>query len=282
VTGWPLSLAPATVLELDPSAAVRCAADAGFPLAGARLSNPLQQARTLTSALRGTGVGLLDIEFLRLSRGPLTDDQRRLAVASGDLGARYLLVIGDDPDDAALQGKLADLVDLLAGSPTRLALEPVPYTAVPRLVDAVRLATGIPGVTVLMDPVHLHRAGDPLDGPATVDPSLVGYAQLSDVLDAGVPGDRAGLAHEALQLRVPPGHGNLALPTFVAALPAGCPLSVNVQSARLSAELRPAARAALAREAAEAVLCGLTPTASGGSGHRAGPGATRSGGRSPR
>lgn len=274
MTGRPLSLAPTTVLELDPSAAVRCAADAGFPLAGARLSNPLKQARTLTAALRGTGVGLLDVEFLRLSRGPLTDDQRRLAVAAGDLGARFLIVVGDDPDDGALQGKLADLADLLAGGPTRLALEPRPYTAVPRLADAARLATAVPGVTVLMDPVHLHRAGDPLDAPATVDPALVGYAQVSDVLDSGAPDGRAGLAHEALQLRVPPGQGNLALSTYLTALPVDCPLSVNVQSTRLSAELRPVARAALVREATETVLSGaLTPTAtaSGASAHRAAP-----------
>lgn len=48
----------------------------------------------------------------------------------------------------------------------------------------------------------------------------------------------------------------LDLPTFLRALPAGCPLSVEVQSDRLSATLRPVERAVLVRDATRAVLGG--------------------------
>lgn len=247
----PLSLAAGTVLDLRPDAVVHCAADAGYPLTGVRLADPLAQAGPVAAALRSTGLGLLDVEVVRLSPGPLTGAQLRLADTAAELGARYLLVVSRDPDEAATAAKLAALVERLAGGPTRVALEFMIFTQVRTLADAVRIATAVPGLTVLMDPLHLHRAGDPLDASGAVDPRLIGYAQLCDIAEPTAPAEPA---HEARRGREPPGHGILALARFVAGLPPGCPLSVEVQSDRLNAELDPTARAALVGRAARDVL----------------------------
>ncbi|GAA3237158.1 TIM barrel protein [Pseudonocardia petroleophila] len=246
-----LSLAAGTVLDLSPGDTVECAAAAGFGLAGVRMADPRTQARGVADALRRTGADLLDVEVVRLAPGPLTDAQRRLAVTAAELGARFLLTVSEDPDEPATVGKLAELAGLL-GDRTRVALECMAFTAVPTRTAAERIARAAPGVTVLLDPLHLHRAGDRLDDPA--DPALTGYAQLSDVADPGrAPAD---LAHEARHERVPPGHGGLPLAAFVAGLPAGVPLAVEVQSDALAAALAPRDRAELVRTAAEAVLGG--------------------------
>ncbi|MBW0089402.1 sugar phosphate isomerase/epimerase [Pseudonocardia sp. KRD-184] len=242
-----LSLAAGTVLDLSPGDAVECAAAAGFPLAGVRIADPRTQARGVAEALRRTGTRLLDVEVVRLA-GPLTGAQRGLAETAAGLGARFLLTVSEDPDESATVDRLAELAALMGGR-TRVALECMAFTAVRTRAAAERIARAVPGAVVLLDPLHLHRAGDRLDDPA--DPALTGYAQLCDVADpARVPAD---LAHEARHDRLPPGRGGLPLAAFVAGLPAGLPLSVEVQSDVL-AELDPRDRAVLVRTAAEAVL----------------------------
>ncbi|MBW0115053.1 hypothetical protein [Pseudonocardia abyssalis] len=246
-----LSLSAGTVLDLAPGDVVECAAAAGFPLAGVRLADPCTQAAAVAGALGRTGVDLLDVEVVRLAPGPLTDAQRALADTAASLGARFLLTVSDDADESATAAKLAEL-DALLGDGTRVALECMAFTAVRSRAAAERIARAAPGVTVLLDPLHLHRAGDRLDEPA--DPALTGYAQLTDVADPGrVPPDPA---HEARHERVPPGHGGLPLAVFVAGLPVGTPLAVEVQSDALAADLAPRDRAVLVRTAAEAVLRG--------------------------
>lgn len=240
-----LSLSAGTVLDLAPDAVVACAAEAGYPLCGVRLARPRAEASGVAAALRATGVGLLDVEVVRLVPGPLSDVHRELAVTAATLGARFLLTVSQNPDEAETIDRVAELAALLAGSGTRVALEPMVFTALRTRADAERVARRVPGTTVLLDPLHLYRAGTPLDVPA--DPALTGYAQLTDVASSAPPSD---LAHEARHDRVPPGAGVLALADFLAGLSPEVPLAVEVQSDRLTAELDPRARARHVRDAA--------------------------------
>lgn len=246
-----LSLAAGSVLDLGPAAVPGCAADAGYPLCGVRLADPVREVAGVAAALASTGVGLLDVEVVRLGPGPLTDGDRALARAAAELGARHLLTVSHDPDEAGTVAKVAELAALLAGTPTRVALEPMVFTALRTREDAERVAGAVPGTVVLLDPLHLYRAGTPL-GAAT-DPALVRYAQLTDTAATPAPSD---LAHEARHDRVPPGLGVLPLATFLAALPAGVPLSVEVQSDQLTRALDPVTRARRLYAAAVAVSGG--------------------------
>lgn len=251
----PLSLAPATVGELGPVDVVECAAAAGFASTGVRPPDPARDAPATAAALRRTGVALLDLEYVRIAPGPLTDGQLATADAAAELGARFLLVVSDDPDPGATAAALAALRDRLAGSPTAVALEFMAFTAVRRLADAVDLARRVPGVRVLLDPLHLARGGDAADAPADVDPSLLGYGQLCDAGPPPTGADRtAALAQEARHDRLPPGHGELPLAAFLGSLPPDLPLSVEVHSDRLRAQLDPVARARLVHDAARTLL----------------------------
>ncbi len=252
-----LSLAAATVLDLAPGDVPRCAADAGYPLCGVRFADVPAEAGSVATALRASGVGLLDVEVVRLGPAGVTDEHRRLAAAAVELGARFLLTVSQDPDPAATIDRVASLAALLSGSPTRVALEPMVFTALRTRADAERVARAVPGTVVLLDPLHLYRGGTALDLPA--DPVLTGYAQLCDA-SAEALGDPA---HEARHARLPPGEGVLPLSGFIGALPSGTPLSVEVQSDVLAASLAPVARAVRVRSAAEEVLRGLRPRAPG-------------------
>lgn len=250
----PLSLAPATVGDLSAADVVECAAAAGFQLVGVRPVDPLGERAAVAAALRRTGLTLLDLEYVRVMPGPLTDDQLRTADTAAELGARFLLVVSDDPDRGATAAKLAALVDRLTGSPTVPALEFMAFTQVRRLTDAVGLARAVPGVVVLADALHLVRAGDTADELATVEPGLIGYAQLCDARAVLSGKDLDTLAYEARHDRLPPGYGSLPLTAFLAALPGEVAVSVEVQSDRLHAQLAPLERARLVRQAAQALL----------------------------
>ena len=259
----PLSLSAGCVLDLDPAEVVACAAASGFDLAGVRLADPPGQRDAVALALARDGIGLLDVEVVRLGAGPLGEHDRTLAEVAADLGARFLLTVSDEPDEDVTATRVAELAALLEGSPTRVALEPMRFTGVRTRAAAERIARAT-GVTVLLDPLHLHRAGDDLARPA--DPALTGYAQLTDLADPdGTPPD---LAREARHDRVPPGHGGLDLRGFVAGLPPGVPLAVEVQSDRLAATTAPLERAVMLRLAAETVLAGGRPAAGARSARR--------------
>lgn len=245
-----LSLAAATVLDLAPGEVPQCAADAGYPLCGVRFADATAEAGSVATALRASGVGLLDVEVVRLGPPGVTDEHRRLAGAAVELGARFLLTVSQDPDESATIDRVASLAALLDGSGTRVALEPMVFTALRTRADAERVARAVPDTVVLLDPLHLYRAGTSLSLPA--DPSLTGYAQLSDA-SAETLGDPA---HEARHARLPPGEGVLPLRSFLRALPAGTPLSVEVQSDSLVGAFSPVDRAVLVRRAAEKVVPG--------------------------
>ncbi|MHC1557579.1 sugar phosphate isomerase/epimerase family protein [Actinomycetospora sp. C-140] len=247
----PLSLSAGCVLDLGPAEVVACATAAGYDLAGVRLGDPWGQRDAVAGALARDGIGLLDVEVVRLGTAPLGEHELALADVAADLGARFLLTVSDDPDEDVTAARVAELAARLRGSGTRVALEPMRFTGVRTRDAAERVARAVgDGVTVLLDPLHLHRAGDDLTRPA--DPALTGYAQLTDLADpATVPDDPA---REARHDRVPPGHGGLDLGGFVAGLPAGVPLAVEVQSDRLAATTAPLERALLLRLAAETVL----------------------------
>ncbi|MCD2187899.1 sugar phosphate isomerase/epimerase family protein [Actinomycetospora soli] len=241
-----LSLSAGSVLDLAPADVVECAAATGYDLAGVRLADPRRDAPAVAAALARTGLGLLDVEVVRLGPGPLTDHHRELADAAATVGARFLLTVADHDDEALTVDQVAGLAARLHGSATRVALEPMVFTGLRRRADAERIARAA-GVSVLLDPLHLHRAGDDLGTPAS---EVIGYAQLTDAPD---PPSGTNPAHEARHLRVPPGEGGLDLGRFLTMLPADLPLAVEVQSDALL-DTAPAERAAALLAATRTVL----------------------------
>jgi len=254
-----LSLAALTVLDLAPPEQVRCAAGAGYSHVGLRpvpatdseptwaLVGDTPLRRDVLAALRDSGIGVLDIEILRLK--PETDVAAFEPVleTGAVLGARFVLVAGNDPDEARTVERLGCLAELASRYGLMPCLEPMPWTDVGDFAQALRIveATGRGDVGVLVDPLHFDRGGSDAVEIGSAAPGRLPYMQLCDA-PAERPSDLQGLLLQARAERLPPGEGGLDLRRLLAAMPAGQPLSLEVPM--VSRGLAPLARARLVRD----------------------------------
>lgn len=231
-----LSLAAGTVLDADPPGTVTAAAAAGFDASGVWFDpgtwTPAVAVET-RHRLDATGLVALDIEVVRLRRDGDLGTAFALIDAGADVGASFVLCVSLDPDLHRTADHLARVAEHAAAAGLRPVLEPMRFTTVRSLADAVAVvvACGHPSAGVLVDALHLARCGETPDDVATVDRHLLPYAQLCDAKAEG-PGDD-GLVTEALDGRLLPGEGGLPLVALLDALPPGAPISMEMRSKAL-------------------------------------------------
>jgi len=259
-----LSLASLTVLELAPPEMVEVAARTGYSHVGLRLipateeerhfalvADPDLRRQTLRR-LRDTGVGVLDIEILRLKPHTSCSDFEAVLEAGAEFGASEVLVAGNDPDDARLTDNFAELCDRAMAYGLRTHLEFMPWTDVPDLQKAVRIVgqAGRDSGGVLVDAFHFDRSGSRLDDLQQVEPSWLRYAQLCDVAGPR-PADMAEILRQARNERRFPGDGDCDLSGLLRCLPANTALSLEVPNRQVA---DPAQRAQMAIDKARALL----------------------------
>lgn len=266
----PLSLAALTVLELSPADMVSCAADAGYSHVGLRLipatdreptwpiigDTPL--VREVERRLVDTGIKVLDIEIFRLKPDTRVDDYRAALETGAKLGARHVLVAGNDPDESRLVERFAALCDLGAPLGLTMNLEPMPWTDVKTLQQGARVIAhaGRQNAGVLIDPIHFDRAGNTAADIASVPPQGFHYAQLCDA-PAERPTDTETLLYQARAERLMPGDGGLDLKGILRALPAGLPLGLEIPMQKLAASVDAVERARRIRVKTEVLLANL-------------------------
>jgi sugar phosphate isomerase/epimerase len=266
----PLSLAALTVLELSPPEMVVCASDAGYSHVGLRLlpatdNEPTwpvvgdtPMVRELERRLAETGVRTLDIEIFRLQ--PDTDVRSYLpALETGArLGAKHVLVAGNDPDEARLTERFAALCDLGAPLGLTFDLEPMPWTDVKNLQQGARIAAAAQrsNAGVLIDPIHFDRGGNVPADIGGVAEERLHYAQLCDAPPQR-PRDPATLLHQARAERLMPGDGGLDLAGILRALPSTLPLALEVPMATLAKTVAAVERAKRIRAKTETLLAKL-------------------------
>ncbi len=252
MTARPLALAHLTVIELGPEELIEVAARAGFDGITLRLigrtpedaAGPLVRdlGRRAAAARRigDHGLAVLDVEALHLTGSSDLDAAQPALEVAAFLGARHVLVVGDEPDRPALAAKLRELCERCAPLGLRPALEFIPFTATASFEHALAtvLAVDHPAACVLVDPLHLRRSGGSPARVATVAaerPDLFPYAQWCDAAaQAPVAGGDRGLYREAVASRELPGDGALPLRALLAALPAGIPLALETPTAALA------------------------------------------------
>ncbi|MEU8250309.1 TIM barrel protein [Nonomuraea sp. NPDC048916] len=242
-----ISLAAGTVLDARPTRVLEAAGAAGYDAAGLRLdpaSVSLTEAARLRRQADDLGLRVLDVEVVRLGPGRPVDDRRRLLDLAETLGARFLLTVSEHEDDAATAADLCRLHDAARGHTTRIALEFMRFTGVPSLAAALALLEGndLTDAVVVVDALHLHRAGESPEDLAGVPAGRIGYVQLCDA-PARAPHGLEALSREARHERLAPGEGELPLAGLLAQVSPAVPLSVEVQSDRLAARCDPFSRA---------------------------------------
>lgn len=235
------SLAALTVLELSPPEMVEVAARAGYSHVGLRLvpatveehhfalMTDAELRRQTQQRLRDTGVGVLDIEILRLKPDTCLAELRALLEVGAEFSASELLVAGNDPDEARLSDNFAQLCDLAKPFGIHPHLEFMPWTDARDLNQALRIveAAGRSNGCVLVDAFHFDRSGSSLEQLAQIEPARLRYAQLCDVLGPR-PDDMAEILRQARSERRFPGEGDCDLQGLLKALPANIPLSLEV------------------------------------------------------
>ena len=264
-----ISLAHLTVLDTTPPELVTVAAAAGFRTIGIRLTatpsvgvppyDILSDGPLLRETLRrlaDTGVSVLDTEFLRFEPEHPVGIPEGFLEISARLGARNILVMSAEPEEARTLDRFCELCDRAAGYGLQVCLEFAIYTGVRTLAHAVHVVARSkrPNASVLIDALHFSRSGGLPGHVASVDPSLFRYAQICDAgPDMPGPGDTPALVREARTGRLLPGEGVLPLDELVAALPETLPLAVEAPC-RATAHLPVLGRAKRAHQALSALV----------------------------
>jgi len=241
-----LGLAALTVLDTTPLQHIALAERHGFDTVGFRLlpaapgttAYPLHEdpaaLREVGARLADSPVELFDVEIIRLGATFDVEEHRRFLETAAELGARAVLVGGDDRDPGRLTASYAALAAACAEHGLVASLEFMPWTAVPDARSAVSIVSQAdgPGRSVLVDTLHVGRSTTSLDDLRGIPREWIHYAQLCDG-SVPVPTTDEELIRHAREERLVPGDGGIDLVAIWSTLPAGTPVSIELPNAAL-------------------------------------------------
>lgn len=250
------SLAYLTVMDVQPPEAVQIAAATGYQHVGLRLwpagteaAFPIftnkQVYQATQQALKDTGVTVADIEIIRLNAQFQADHTRPFLESGAGLGAKNILVAGDDPDLQRCADKFAEFCQLAAEYGMTADLEFMPWTQVPNLNAALQVIKQAqqPNAGLLIDALHFARSATSLAEIAAVDPKLIHYVQFCDA-PADYEHTTAALIHTARAERLMMGDGEIDLLGLLKALPQDLVLSLEIPQQERSKTVTAKQRAA--------------------------------------
>ena len=237
-----------------PAEAICIAAQTGYQFVGLRLwpnapGAPQQHLLDKPAALRetiaaqkDTGVGVFDLEIIRINEqfDPHTWDA--LYDVGAQLQAKAILVAGDDPNETRLTENYARLCEVMKPYGMTADLEFMPWTEVKDAKSALRIVqnAGMPAnAGILVDALHFGRSTTTLDDIRAIPRQLLHYAQICDA-QAGLNFSTEDMIHTARCERLLPGDGTINIPGLFAALPADLPISVEVVNFPREAHTQPA------------------------------------------
>ena len=230
-----ISLSAGVCPELAPSPAtfVSAAAEAGWPLCGVWFDPDSWTSATsaeISRRMDSSAITALDMEVVRI--GARDDHGERIVDAAASVGAANILVVSSDPKPGRTAERLAELCERAAPANIRVCLEFMRFTEVRCLSDALEVVAlaDQANAGVLVDTLHVWRAGDTYDDVAAVDPRLVPYAQWCDAPPIPIGTDNASLLTDALDDRLCPGEGGLDAAAFPGLFGPEVPMSLEIRS----------------------------------------------------
>lgn len=258
------SLAHLTVLDLAPPEMLKLAAKTGYDQIGVRLlpatpggaaylmDDPAMLRETL-AVKADTGIPIYDLEIIRLE--PHTDvaSFKPFFELGAALGAKAILTAGNDPDEARMTARFAELCDAAAPYGLSCDLEFMPWTDVQNLSKAIRIvnAADRPNGAVLVDALHFDRSDSHLHEMASIP--RINYFQLCDA-PAEKPTTNEGLIFTARAERMFPGEGGIDLVSLVQHLSPDLPISLEIPTETLARTVGHEERVRRALTAAKAVV----------------------------
>ena len=264
------SLAHLTVLGLPPPEMIRVAARTSYRLVGLRLiavttdtpGYPLMtdqpMMRDTKAVMADTGIGVLDIEFVKITPEIDLAALEPFMAAGAELGARHVITAPYDPDLARLAARLGALGELAARYGLSAVLEFFPWTVVPDLATAVAVveAAGRADTGILVDTLHFDRSGSRLEQLDRIPASRLPLVHVCDA-SAAKPATTEELLHTARAERLPPGEGGIDIAGILQRMPPGIPIALEVPMAGLTRTAGPEEVARRAREGAARVVAAM-------------------------
>jgi sugar phosphate isomerase/epimerase len=240
------SLAYLTAAPLLPPDAITLAARLSYQHVGLRILpavpggdfSPLMQDKAMLretlARVADTGVTVFDVEIIRLSETFKVEETQRFLETCAALGAKAILVAGDDPDEARLTASFGAFCDAAAPFGLTANLEFMPWTKVPECKTTRRIveAAARPNGGILVDSIHAARSDTSLADLAALPRTMLNYVQICDA-PAEVPATTEGLIHAARCARLLPGKGGIDLRSMFQALPVDLPVSIELPNDEL-------------------------------------------------
>jgi sugar phosphate isomerase/epimerase len=239
------SLSFLTCLDAPPPIAIKAAADAGYDHVGLRLlpaspggiafsvMDDAALRRRTQDALADTDVSIFDVEIVRIGPDFSVETYKPFLEACALLGARAILVAGDDHNEHRLTAAFASFCQAAHGYGLSADLEFMPQSEVRDAAAALRILTAAaqPNAAIIVDALHVSRSRTPFADVAAIPRQWMNYAQICDG-PAEIPADLDGLNFAARHERLLPGDGAIDLVGLFASLPAEIPISVEVPNDR--------------------------------------------------
>jgi sugar phosphate isomerase/epimerase len=233
-------VAPLTAFGASVFDFVDSAARAGFDHVGLRLKTPTPgtarepvmgdgaDRRKLVRHVRDAALSVLQVEAIWISPDFDLGAVKATVDLAAELGAKYLLAVGDDEDPSRLAGNLERVVRLAEQAGMRVALEFMPYASVATLPNALGIVNAFQrdSLGLVVDALHLARSKAT---PADLGGLPAGKLFFLHLCDGSADGPigRSALREEARTGRLLPGHGHLPLADLIAMAPAGTPVELE-------------------------------------------------------
>jgi sugar phosphate isomerase/epimerase len=241
------SLAHLTVINLAPPDMISLAARTGFQFVGLRLiavtpttpgydlMNDRAMMRATKARMAETGVGVFDIEFVKITPDIDIAAHKPFLEAGAELGARHVIVAPYDPDLSRMADRIAEFCDLAAPLGLAINLEMFPWTVVPNLATAVAVIgkADRPNSGILVDALHFDRSASTLAELDRVPAKWLNFVHICDAAGARPTTDE-GLIFTAREDRLPPGEGDIDIVAILDHMPAGIPVGVEVPMAGMT------------------------------------------------
>ncbi|AXJ90264.1 MULTISPECIES: sugar phosphate isomerase/epimerase family protein [Acinetobacter] len=235
------SLSFLTVADVSPVEAVKIAAKCGYAAVGLRLLpaapnevdypilNDSKLIKETKAALNDTGVRIADVEIVRITQDFESRKYLQFLSTAEQLGARHILVAGNDPEQSRLIHHFAQFCELSRQFDLSCDLEFMPWTNVKNLAQAEYIVnqSGQENAAILIDALHFDRSDSTLEQIKALNPKQLNYVQLCDGFAEYDPSDE-GLIKIARSNRLVPGQGEIDLVGLIRALPKEIMLAAEV------------------------------------------------------
>jgi len=191
------------------------------------LESDIALRREMRQVLRDTGVQISLGEGFHIRAGHDVRTSGPGLDIMAELGAQRINAVSMEPDMARTLDQLALLAGMVTERNMSFTVEFAPPNTINSLPSALAVIDhiGRGRCRLLLDAMHFFRSGATVADLATLDPDLIGYAQLCD---APLVSSSDNYLQEAIFARRVPGTGELPLREWVAALPADVTIGLEV------------------------------------------------------